>query len=220
MYLRCSSNIHKVALHSTPGHASEAYSVRCHPRFYLPEHILQDSILHHLPYQDTYPMTMSKSPYKVVEPHPQVSTPFIHTARGGAGNVVEAKSTTQGPDATGPASRHPTLNSRKRTVYTSGRGGAGNLHHISERAIFSFDEELEQQMKQMQDLAPVCHVGRGGAGNRAKVNLPLHPFQPGLESDTESTKSGDSTASTDTQSGIDTINKKLRRSWGKMFDAW
>lgn len=31
--------------------------------------------------------------------------------------------------------------------------------------MFSFDEELEHQMKQARNVAPVYHVGRGGAGN-------------------------------------------------------
>ena len=36
------------------------------------------------------------------------------------------------------------------------------MHQASERAIFSFDEELERQKT---GSAPVFHVGRGGAGN-------------------------------------------------------
>jgi hypothetical protein len=39
--------------------------------------------------------------------------------------------------------------------------------YASERPIFSFDEELERQRRMMQNIAPVYHIGRGGAGNYA-----------------------------------------------------
>ena len=32
-------------------------------------------------------------------------------------------------------------------------------------AIFSFDEELEKLSKAQETIAPVYHIGRGGAGN-------------------------------------------------------
>lgn len=155
--------------------------------------------------------TSASSSYKVVEPHPRAPTTYIHTSRGGAGNIVKADPITKGPDATGPASRHPTLRNPNRSVFTSGRGGAGNLHSNSERAIFSFDEELEAQMRQMQDLAPVCYVGRGGAGNKAFVN----PVARLLEtSDSESVRSDRSDLSTD--SGVAVINRKFKWSWGRV----
>jgi len=43
------------------------------------------------------------------------------------------------------------------------------MHH-SERPIFSFDEELERQQRMMQHMAPVYHIGRGGAGNFAATS--------------------------------------------------
>ncbi|KAI9932816.1 hypothetical protein ASPWEDRAFT_22581 [Aspergillus wentii DTO 134E9] len=106
------------------------------------------------------------SNYRVVEPHPSVprtSRPAIHTARGGAGNVINLKNTktTNSQTATGPPSL-TRLDSRTPSTFTSGRGGAGNVHSSSERAIFSFDEELERDLRR---AAPVYHVGRGGAGN-------------------------------------------------------
>lgn len=87
----------------------------------------------------------------------------MHTARGGAGNVINLKNTKTTPSrtATGPASL-TRLDSHVPPTFTSGRGGAGNVHRSSERAIFSFDEELERDMR---GAAPVYHVGRGGAGN-------------------------------------------------------
>ncbi len=150
----------------------------------------------------------SSSTYKVVEPHPQAATPYIHTSRGGAGNVAKADSVTSGPDATGPASRHPALRNSRRSVFISGRGGAGNLHSNSERAIFSFDEELEAQMRQMQDLAPVCYVGRGGAGNKAFVHRAI---QRAEASDTDSVRSD---SSSDSDAGP--INRKFKWGWGKV----
>ncbi|KAL2861441.1 hypothetical protein BJX65DRAFT_266425 [Aspergillus insuetus] len=109
--------------------------------------------------------------YRVIEPHPSVphtSRPALHTARGGAGNIISLKNTktTDSRTATGPASL-TRLDSRTPTTFTSGRGGAGNVHSSSERAIFSFDEELEREMRR---AAPVYHVGRGGAGNMIHRN--------------------------------------------------
>ncbi|KAL5343769.1 hypothetical protein BJX70DRAFT_393819 [Aspergillus crustosus] len=104
--------------------------------------------------------------YRVVEPHPSVphtGRPALHTARGGAGNIISLKNTktTDSRTASGPASL-TRLDSRAPTTFITGRGGAGNVHSTGERAIFSFDEELEREMRR---AAPVYHVGRGGAGN-------------------------------------------------------
>jgi hypothetical protein len=103
--------------------------------------------------------------YSIVEPHPS-TTKAIHTSRGGAGNVVrlDSTTTTPGQSACGPASL-TRLDSHQRKYYTSGRGGAGNVHASNEHAIFSFDEELELQLRHDQHAAPVFHIGRGGAGN-------------------------------------------------------
>lgn len=106
------------------------------------------------------------TPYHIVEPHPSTNSHSVHTSRGGAGNVTSLKNTsiTAGHSATGPASLAP-LNTSPRKYYSSGRGGAGNFYSSGEHAIFSFDEELERQLKQERRVAPVIHVGRGGAGN-------------------------------------------------------
>ncbi|KAF4212298.1 hypothetical protein CNMCM8980_001071 [Aspergillus fumigatiaffinis] len=108
----------------------------------------------------------AKMNYRVIEPHPSVphtSRPALHTARGGAGNVISLKNTktTDSRTATGPASL-TRLDSNVPSTFKSGRGGAGNVRSSSERAIFSFDEELERELRR---AAPVYHVGRGGAGN-------------------------------------------------------
>ncbi|KAL6252437.1 hypothetical protein RBB50_000156 [Rhinocladiella similis] len=112
--------------------------------------------------------------YSIVEPHPSVpSSHYFSTGRGGAGNVTRAPpSTTRGTDATGPAARVNLITrpSHPRKTFVAGRGGAGNVHPSAERAIFSFDEELERQLSQDRHAAPVYHVGRGGAGNLATSN--------------------------------------------------
>jgi len=105
------------------------------------------------------------STYQVTEPHPHAGK-YIHSGRGGAGNTFKTPKTTNGATARGPASvlGHELPTAPK---FSSGRGGAGNIHDSSERAIFSFDEELERQntREQMEKGGAVWHVGRGGAGN-------------------------------------------------------
>lgn len=116
------------------------------------------------------PSSSSPANYHLVEPHPSVpksSRAAIHTARGGAGNVINLQHTKTTPShsATGPPSA-TRLDSRPRPpAYKSGRGGAGNTHSSGERAIFSFDEELERELRR---AAPVYHVGRGGKGNMVR----------------------------------------------------
>lgn len=108
-----------------------------------------------------------KMPFHLTEPHPSVPrTSYIHSGRGGAGNFkhVDASTITAPSSASGPASLTP-LHGTDPRAFTSGRGGAGNVHRASERAIFSFDEELERQRIVDAKVAPVYHIGRGGAGN-------------------------------------------------------
>jgi len=102
---------------------------------------------------------------KVVEPHPTVRK-YAHTGRGGAGNTVKAGKTSNPRTAQGPASLLET-GLPVSAKFSSGRGGAGNIHKSSERALFSFDEELERQIsrEKMTKEGAVWHVGRGGAGN-------------------------------------------------------
>ena len=107
--------------------------------------------------------------YQVTEPHP-TTTKYIHAGRGGQGNTFKAPKTTDGATARGPASLFGGVIPTSTHKFSSGRGGAGNIHEPSERAIFSFDEELERQtsrMTQEKKEGAVWHVGRGGAGNLA-----------------------------------------------------
>jgi len=108
------------------------------------------------------------SQYQITEPHPSVpSSHYIHAGRGGAGNYayVDPKQATSATEAQGPASRIKLSQPSSSNYYLAGRGGAGNIHLQRERAIFSFDEELERQRKMMEHQAPIYHIGRGGAGN-------------------------------------------------------
>ena len=104
--------------------------------------------------------------YHITEPHPSTPAPTIYYGRGGAGNVTRVpKNITSGQDASGPASRIKLSPPPSNALFTSGRGGAGNMHREKERAMFSFDEELVQQERLREHAAPVYHIGRGGAGN-------------------------------------------------------
>lgn len=161
--------------------------------------------------------------YSIVEPHPSVpSTQYFSTGRGGAGNRVKAPvGVTQGSDATGPASRLtlvPSHTSRK--SFTTGRGGAGNVHPSSERAIFSFDEELERQLTQERRAAPVYHVGRGGAGN-VSVSGSSSSAAASRHFDDDRRRSSDSRGSfastASSESGADYFNRNLKKSFKKML---
>ncbi|RVX75354.1 hypothetical protein B0A52_00707 [Exophiala mesophila] len=161
--------------------------------------------------------------YSIVEPHPSVpSTQYFSTGRGGAGNRVRAPvEVTRGSDASGPASRVALTQSQtSRKSFTTGRGGAGNVHPSSERAIFSFDEELERQLTQERRAAPVYHVGRGGAGNvsvsggSSSVAASRH-FDDERRRSVDSRGSFASTASS--ESGADYLNRNLKRGFKKMW---
>lgn len=165
---------------------------------------------------------MSAHRYSIVEPHPTVvaTQSFIQSGRGGAGNFHRRPSEiTHASHATGPAARASLASlSKPRSAFTSGRGGAGNIYSASssERAIFSFDEELERQMAQEKRVAPVYHVGRGGAGNfKARTSS--------MSSSTSSTRR-DSDASarsnSSVESGADVATRKIRQGLRKMTSAF
>lgn len=113
--------------------------------------------------------------YSITEPHPTVKSrgrpAYIQAGRGGAGNIkrYNSEELTKGQTATGPASRAELSPPPTTSRFTAGRGGAGNTftQSHSQRAIFSFDEELrrDEMIKENMSKAPVYHIGRGGAGN-------------------------------------------------------
>jgi len=108
--------------------------------------------------------------YSVTEPHPTANK-FIHAGRGGAGNTFKAPKTSKGSTARGPASLFEDGLPQGNSKFSSGRGGAGNIHPSNEKAIFSFDEELERQSTRERKMkeGAIYHIGRGGAGNFAQT---------------------------------------------------
>lgn len=160
------------------------------------------------------PHIMSSSrTYSLVEPHPHTTSPYVHTARGGAGNIV--KSSFSPPLTISASTPRSSIDHKQPNTFKSGRGGAGNVHHSSERAIFSFDEELQRQMRQQDAMAPVYHVGRGGAGNMIYSDSSTTGRK---DSETASARSAGST-----ESGADIAAEGVRRSlekgWAKVVSA-
>lgn len=158
---------------------------------------------------------MSTPQYTIVEPHPSVkpSQQYIATGRGGAGNHVKPPSTvTRGSDASGPASRLPaaSLHTPRRS-FIAGRGGAGNYVNDTPR-MFSFDEELEHQMKQARNVAPVYHVGRGGAGNLYRSSA-TSDNQYLLTRRTSNTSNGSNSSA---ESGADVATRNLKKGLKKI----
>ncbi|EEQ83642.1 hypothetical protein RJZ56_006622 [Blastomyces dermatitidis] len=158
-------------------------------------------------------------PYSLVEPHPSISLshssrPVMHTSRGGAGNVVSVKTTTTTPGQSVTHTAPATLrDNRPQDRFTSGRGGTGNVHSYGEQAIFSFDEELERQLRREKEVAPVFHVGRGGAGNRI---IP-EGFDLSRKYSGGSVKSASSTESIDADPLKNTTRRSLEAQWGKFM---
>jgi hypothetical protein len=118
-----------------------------------------------------------------------------------------------------------------RKTFTAGRGGAGNVYPSSERAIFSFDEELEAQLNQERHAAPVYHVGRGGAGNKAPSSSSSSSSNKlwfdgsiagGVGSTTTATarrRSSDQSfvSTSSSESGADQFNRNIKKSLKKMM---
>lgn len=162
---------------------------------------------------------MPASKYRVIEPHPSVphtTRPAVYTGRGGSGNVISLKNTktTDSRTATGPASL-TRLDSRTPATFTSGRGGAGNVHRSSERAIFSFDEELERDLRR---AAPVYHVGRGGAGNMMYRDDSSSNYSLSRKYSAASTATNSSSGSV-ADRARDMARRGLEKGWGKLKGA-
>jgi len=138
--------------------------------------------------------------FHITEPHPSAKS-YLYSGRGGAGNVTRVKNTeiTDGRTASGPASRISLTAPPSTGYFTSGRGGAGNMRAHKERAMFSFDEELEQQERLRSQQAPVYHIGRGGAGNLVDEMKPK----------TERQNSASSTSSVESEK--DGVRRSLER---------
>ena len=153
--------------------------------------------------------------YSITEPHPSIpKSNYMHSGRGGAGNYtqVEPQDIASAYGAGAPASIRPLKGPSPDDYFTAGRGGAGNVHRERERAIFSFDEELERQRRMTEHPAPIYHVGRGGAGNLVDEN------RSRMESRSNSTSSSSSSGSehsTRTRGSVDNAWSRFRGSFSK-----
>ncbi|KAI9742702.1 MAG: hypothetical protein M1818_003843 [Claussenomyces sp. TS43310] len=123
---------------------------------------------------------------QISEPQPHgLANHKIHTGRGGAGNTTMPYPTSKptstlrhtsnnNNNSSSHLSHMPTHHSTISTTttsskFSSGRGGAGNMHPISAASPASFDDELASlSRREDYDTHNAWHVGRGGAGNWAK----------------------------------------------------
>lgn len=151
--------------------------------------------------------------FSICEPHPSVPSrgrsAYIQAGRGGAGNIKRYNSSelTQGSAATGPASRAALSPPPSSTKFTAGRGGAGNTYShdaLSQRAMFSFDEELkrEELRKENMSKTPIYHIGRGGAGNA------VNEMEP---------RGGRNGSAASMSSNGSSVSERARRSVGDVF---
>jgi hypothetical protein len=150
--------------------------------------------------------------YSITEPHPSIpKSNYIPSGRGGAGNYAQVNphDVTSGQTASGPASVKPLRSASPDDYFTTGRGGAGNVHRVKERAIFSFDEELERQRRMTEHQAPIYHVGRGGAGNL------VDEMRPQMESRSSSASSAGSEYNTRMRSSVESAWGRFRGSSSK-----
>ncbi|KAF2846185.1 hypothetical protein T440DRAFT_406288 [Plenodomus tracheiphilus IPT5] len=132
--------------------------------------------------------------FHITEPHPSVKSSYIYSGQ-----------VTNGATASGPASRVKLPSPPTNSIYATGRGGAGNMKK-TERAMFSFDEELQQQERLRSQQAPVYHIGRGGAGNLVDEMKPRSQRQNSASSTSsvESEKDG-------VRRSVDSAWKRLSR---------
>ncbi|KAL1792854.1 hypothetical protein ACET3X_009361 [Alternaria dauci] len=145
--------------------------------------------------------------FHINEPHPSAGA-YMYSGRGGAGNAMRIKATeiTPGPTASGPASRTKLPPPPSNAFYATGRGGAGNMKK-SERAIFSFDEELQQQERLRTQQAPVYHIGRGGAGNLVDEMKPRSQRHNSASS---------TTSSSSVESEKDGVRRSIENTWQRL----
>lgn len=108
----------------------------------------------------------SMSRYQFTEPQP--NSTYLHSGRGGAGNVFRAPRTQPSLSL----SKFSSILSSTSKHFSSGRGGAGNIHCASRRdtASVSVNEVLTRHSKFLED--GVYHTGRGGAGNTIASSRP------------------------------------------------
>ena len=84
------------------------------------------------------------------------------------------------------------------------------MHSSSERAIFSFDEELEHELRREEKVAPVFHVGRGGAGNM------IYSTESMFGLTRKYSGGSDSSSGSMAERAKDKARRSLERGWGKL----
>ncbi|KAF2490570.1 hypothetical protein BU16DRAFT_426993, partial [Lophium mytilinum] len=89
---------------------------------------------------------------------PSTSQTYIRSGIGGAGNWKRAASI---PSAL-PV---PQITTPRHGSFSSGVGGAGNIHSTSTRRGLSADEELAREHAIKRSARSGWHTGIGGAGN-------------------------------------------------------
>ncbi|KAJ6257308.1 hypothetical protein Dda_8197 [Drechslerella dactyloides] len=138
--------------------------------------------------------------FSTYEPAPH--TAYYHTGIGGAGNYRRLTATEVSTPRPTPSNIKP----QPRPFY-GGRGGIGNAHMASERAIFSFDEELQRDRLRHERIAPMYTVGRGGAGNIVPHDEEGVDFDIGLDSESEGEGAPDAIPDGALQGGTDGANE-------------
>jgi len=150
--------------------------------------------------------------FKLADPIP--SAPMYHTGRGGAGNYRRLPTPLPAPTNSNALSQIPTNSSTRSNVFFSSRGGAGNVHPTSERAVFSFDEELAREQMIREHQPPVFSIGRGGSGNMVhSERAATRSFYSKKSGEIERTVSGQSGAS---GSRIERVRSGADKLWDRL----
>ncbi|ODV91939.1 hypothetical protein CANCADRAFT_79367 [Tortispora caseinolytica NRRL Y-17796] len=87
----------------------------------------------------------------------------VHFGRGGAGNVAVEKGVSIAPVTSAPVQ----VFTDPKTTYLSGRGGAGNVHSVSNMPTMSPDQYL-------QELRETPFLKKDGGANFAAPSLTNH----------------------------------------------
>jgi len=144
-----------------------------------------------------------------------VYSSVFHSGRGGAGNYRRLSAIEL--DARDNASESIAPSTTTSKVFFGGRGGAGNVHPTTERAMFSFDEELERDRLIHEHFAPVYSIGRGGKGNLvSRDDLATRSFYSGADSNPSSAAS--SPRSSTSSSPISFSAASLRSGADRLWD--
>lgn len=147
---------------------------------------------------------------------PIYTSSVYHGGRGGAGNYRKVSpSDLLGRVAPSAAPLPPSTSSK---LFFGGRGGAGNAHPVTERAMFSFDEELERDRLIHEHHAPVYSIGRGGKGNLvSQDDIATRSFYSPENSPSSSPRSSTSSngpisfSAASLKSGADRLWERVRR---------